>query len=67
MNFTAWASSQPNNYPSLFGGEGCIRSVLPGEERDGEERDGEEREGTWDDHRCWLRDAKALVCKLELE
>jgi len=57
MNFTAWATWQPNNYWYL--GERCVRSVLTGEEREGE--------GTWDDHRCWLKNSKAVVCKLDLK
>ena len=54
MNYTAWASGQPNNY---WWGERCVRSL----ER---EVAGEQ---SWDDHKCWSRTALALVCKLNFE
>ena len=49
MNFTAWASRQPNNY---WWGERCVRSVDWGQEN------------SWDDHKCWSRTALTLVCKM---
>jgi len=53
MTYTGWAAGQPNN----FGwGERCIRSVNT-----------DLKHGTWDDHRCWLKTANALACKLSLE
>jgi len=54
MNYTAWASGQPNNY---WWGERCVRSL----ER---EVAGEQ---SWDDHKCWSRTALALICKLDFE
>lgn len=52
MTYTGWAAGQPNN----FGwGERCIRSVNTDLKLD---------HGTWDDHRCWLKTANALACKL---
>ena len=54
MNHTAWAPGQPNNF---WWGERCIRSVNtelgPGA-------------ATWDDHRCWLKTANSLVCKMSV-
>jgi hypothetical protein len=52
MNYTAWASGQPNNYYWI--GERCVRSIQT------------EGENTWDDHRCWVQTAMAVVCKLQL-
>eukprot|EP00091_Calanus_sinicus_P005024 TRINITY_DN15387_c0_g1_i4.p1 TRINITY_DN15387_c0_g1~~TRINITY_DN15387_c0_g1_i4.p1 ORF type:complete len:192 (-),score=42.54 TRINITY_DN15387_c0_g1_i4:25-600(-) len=54
MNYTAWAREQPNNY---WWGERCVRSV------ESFDRVGEQ---TWDDHKCWSRNALALVCKLQM-
>ena len=55
MNFTAWAPGQPNNY---WWGERCVRSNNEGA---GASPD------TWDDHRCWLRTASAIVCQISRE
>ena len=52
MNHTAWAPGQPNN---SWWGERCIRSVNT--------KLGSET-GTWDDHKCWLKSANSLVCKM---
>jgi len=52
MNHTAWAPGQPNNF---WWGERCIRSVNT--------KLGSET-GTWDDHKCWLKSANSLVCKM---
>ena len=41
-------------------GERCIRSVNTDLDLDTAHR-------TWDDHRCWLRAANSLVCKLALD
>ena len=41
-------------------GERCIRSVNTDLDLDTATR-------TWDDHRCWLRAANSLVCKLALD
>ena len=75
MNFTAWAPGQPNNFWSdrvsidiisidiiccSRWGERCIRSVNTDLDLDTAHR-------TWDDHRCWLRAANSLVCKLALD
>ena len=77
MDFTAWAPGQPNNFWSdrvdiaiynickmrvycVRWGERCIRSVNTDLDLDTAHR-------TWDDHRCWLRAANSLVCKLALD
>ena len=52
MTYPGWAVGQPNNY---WWGERCVRSVNTNLEH---------LVPTWDDHRCWLRAANALVCKL---
>ena len=52
MTWAGWADGQPNNY---WFGERCIRSVND---------DLHNLQPTWDDHRCWLKAADALVCKL---
>ena len=52
MTYTGWSAGQPNNY---WWGERCIRSV---------NTDLDHLVPTWDDHRCWLRAANALVCKV---
>ena len=54
MNHTAWAPGQPNNF---WWGERCIRSVNT------ELGSGA---GTWDDHKCWLKSANSLVCKMSV-
>jgi hypothetical protein len=55
MNYTAWASGQPNNY---WWGERCVRSI---------KEDLQGTLNTWDDHKCWYRTATALVCKMQLD
>ena len=55
MRFTAWGPDQPNNY---WWGERCVRSL---------NQDPADTNNTWDDHRCWLRTANALVCQISFD
>merc|ERR1711872_806429 len=59
MDFIAWATNQPNNYPW---GERCIRSI-------GISEGSNSKVNTWDDHSCYWLPSKvdALVCKLKIE
>ena len=52
MNYTAWATGQPNN---SWWGERCVRS-----------REGQ-GEKMWDDHKCKKKITRAFVCKLQLQ
>ena len=52
MNYTAWASGQPNNY---LWQERCVKSVKG------------EGEKKWDDHKCWRKISRDFVCKLQLQ
>ena len=54
MNHTAWAPGQPNNF---WWGERCIRSV---------NTELGSSAATWDDHKCWLKSANSLVCKMSV-
>ena len=54
MTYSGWAEGQPNNF---WFGERCIRSVNTDTHLD---------TNTWDDHRCWLRSANALACKMSM-